>query len=89
MAITFQKTILASLQNPFFFQVKPLLNIVRVEDELKAKDEEIADLKDKLEKEETLRKDYEEKCVTLLAEKNDLTIQLQAVSETIQIFVFS
>ena len=65
--------------NIYFAQVKPLLNIVRVEDELKAKDEEIADLTDKLEKEEKLRKNYEEKCVTLLAEKNDLTLQLQAV----------
>jgi len=54
--------------------------VVRIEDELKAKDEEIADLTDKLEKEEKLRKNYEEKCVTLLAEKNDLTLQLQAVS---------
>ena len=53
--------------------------MVRVEDELKAKDEEIANLTDKLEKEEKLRKDYEERCVTLLAEKNDLTLQLQAV----------
>lgn len=57
-----------------------MLNVVRVEDELKAKDEEIGVMKEKLEKEEKLRKEYEEKCVTLLAEKNDLTIQLQAVS---------
>ena len=54
--------------------------MVRVEDELKAKDEEIAELKDKFEKEEKLRKDYEEKNVTLLSEKNDLMLQLQAVS---------
>ena len=60
--------------------MKPLLNVVRVEDELKAKDEEIAELKDKFEKEEKLRKEYEEKSVTLLAEKNDLTLQLQVVS---------
>lgn len=58
-----------------------MLNVVRVEDELKAKDEEIADLKDKLSKEETLRKEFEEKSVTLLGEKNDLTLQLQAVSD--------
>ena len=61
--------------------MKPLLNVVRVEDELKAKDEEISELKDKLEKEEKLRKDYEGKCVTLLSEKNDLSLQLQAVGD--------
>ncbi|CAK8681906.1 unnamed protein product [Clavelina lepadiformis] len=64
-----------------YTKVKPLLNVVRVEDELKAKDEEIAELKEKHEKEEKLRKEYEERCVTLLADKNNLTLQLQAVSE--------
>nr|XP_039265787.1 LOW QUALITY PROTEIN: myosin-16-like [Styela clava] len=66
-----------------YTKVKPLLNVVRIEDELKAKDEEIAELKDKLSKEEVLRKDYEEKNVHLLAEKNDLMLQLQAEQETV------
>nr|XP_009857904.2 myosin-16 [Ciona intestinalis] len=66
-----------------YTKVKPLLNIVRVEDELKAKDEEIAELKDKYSHEEKLRKEYEEKCVSLLSEKNDLTLQLQAEQENL------
>uniref|UniRef100_H2Z1P7 Myosin motor domain-containing protein n=1 Tax=Ciona savignyi TaxID=51511 RepID=H2Z1P7_CIOSA len=66
-----------------YTKVKPLLNVVRVEDELKAKDEEIAELKEKFGHEEKLRKDYEEKCVSLLSEKNDLTLQLQAEQENL------
>nr|CAB3264111.1 myosin-7 [Phallusia mammillata] len=66
-----------------YTKVKPLLNVVRVEDELKAKDDEIADLKDKYGKEEKLRKEYEEKCVHLLSEKNDLTLQLQAEQDNL------
>lgn len=62
---------------------------MRVEDELKAKDEEIAELKEKFGKEEILRKEYEEKCVVLLSEKNDLTLQLQAVSRFQQHVTFT
>ena len=62
-----------------YTRVKPLLNTVKAEDELKAKDAVITDIKDKFEKEEKLRKDYESKCVGLLSEKNNLTLQLQAV----------
>merc|ERR1712202_94371 len=59
-----------------YTRVKPLLNTVKAEDELKAKDEQIKDVAEKFEKEEKLRKDYETKCVSLLSEKNNLTIQL-------------
>ena len=60
--------------------IKPLLNTVKAEDELKAKEAEIDSLKEKQEKEEHLRKEYESKCSSLLSEKNDLAIQLQAVN---------
>jgi len=66
-----------------YTKVKPLLNVVKAEDELKAKDVVINDLKDKHEKEEKLRKDYETKCVGLLSEKNNLTLQLQAEQENL------
>ncbi|GAV07913.1 hypothetical protein RvY_17692-2 [Ramazzottius varieornatus] len=59
-------------------KIKPLLMSAKVEDELKAKDEEIKKLKEDLEKEGKLRKEYEEKAVTLLKDKNDLFIRLQA-----------
>ena len=62
-----------------YTKVKPLLNVVKAEDELKAKDAVIGDIKEKYEKEEKLRKDYETKCVGLLNEKNNLSLQLQSV----------
>ena len=66
-----------------YTRVKPLLNTVKAEDELKAKDAQIKDVAEKFEKETQLRKDYETKCVSLLSEKNNLTLQLQAVSNHI------
>ena len=60
--------------------MKPLLNVVKAEDKLREKDAEISEVNKKFEKEEQLRKDYESKCVSLLSEKNNLTLQLQAVS---------
>lgn len=63
-----------------YTRVKPLLNTVKAEDELKAKDAQILEVAEKFAKEEKLRKDYETKCVSLLSEKNNLSIQLQAVS---------
>lgn len=62
-------------------KMKPLLNVVKAEDKLREKDAEISEVKEKFEKEEQLRKDYESKCVSLLSEKNNLTLQLQAVSK--------
>merc|ERR1712038_1184133 len=66
-----------------YTKVKPLLNTVKAEDELKAKDAAIADIKENYEKESKLRKDYETKCVGLLSEKNNLTLQLQAEQENL------
>merc|ERR1739838_778805 len=66
-----------------YTRVKPLLNTVKAEDELKAKEAAITDIKDKFEKEAKLRKDYETKCVGLLSEKNNLTISLQAEQENL------
>merc|ERR1719427_1500442 len=66
-----------------YTKVKPLLNTVKAEDELKAKDAAIADIKENYEKESKLRKDYESKCVGLLSEKNNLTLQLQAEQENL------
>ena len=68
-----------------YTRVKPLLNTVKAEDELKAKDAQIKDVAEKFEKETQLRKDYETKCVSLLSEKNNLSIQLLAVSD---VFLF-
>lgn len=44
--------------------------------------EEFGRLKEALEKSETRRKELEEKMVSMLQEKNDLQLQVQAVSET-------
>jgi len=63
-----------------YTKMKPLLNVVKAEDKLREKDAEISEVNKKFEKEEQLRKDYESKCVSLLSEKNNLTLQLQAVS---------
>jgi len=66
-----------------YTRVKPLLNTVKAEDELKAKDAQIKDVAERFEKETQLRKDYETKCVSLLSEKNNLTLQLQAEQENL------
>lgn len=46
--------------------------------------EEFGRLKEALEKSETRRKELEEKMVSLLQEKNDLQLQVQAVSDFIK-----
>jgi len=61
-----------------YSKVKPLLNVARVEDELKALEEKWKKEHEALEKEEKLRKDLEEKNVKLLQEKNDLFLQLES-----------
>lgn len=61
-----------------YTKVKPLLSVARQEDELKAKEEEFAKIKEALEKEEKLRKELEEQNVKLLKEKTDLYTELQA-----------
>ena len=62
-----------------YTKVKPLLNVARAEDEMKAMDEELQKAKDKAAKEEKERKILEEKNTELLKEKNDFFMQLQQV----------
>lgn len=63
-----------------FFKIKPLLRSAATEKELAALKEEFLKLKEALEKSESKRKELEEKQVSLIQEKNDLSLQLQAVS---------
>lgn len=63
-----------------FFKIKPLLKSAATEKELASLKEEMAKLKEALEKSEVKRKELEEKQVSLIQEKNDLSLQLQAVS---------
>lgn len=63
-----------------FFKIKPLLRSATTEKELAALKEELAKLKEALEKSEAKRKELEERQVSLIQEKNDLSLQLQAVS---------
>lgn len=63
-----------------FFKIKPLLRSAATEKELAALKEEFLKLKEALEKSESKRKELEEKQVSLIQEKNDLFLQLQAVS---------
>lgn len=61
-----------------YSKVKPLLNVARVEDELKALEEKLKKEHEAFEKEEKLRKELEVKNVQLLQEKNDLFLQLES-----------
>jgi myosin heavy chain 6/7 len=61
-----------------YSKVKPLLNVARVEDELKALEEKLKKEHEQLEKEEKLRKELEAQNVKLLQEKNDLFLQLES-----------
>lgn len=61
-----------------YSKVKPLLNVARVEDELKALEEKLKKATEELEKEQKLRKDLEAANVKLLQEKNDIFLQLEA-----------
>lgn len=63
-----------------FFKLRPLLRSATAEKELAALKEEFAKLKEAFDKSETKRKEVEERQVALIQEKNDLALQLQAVS---------
>lgn len=63
-----------------FFKLRPLLRSATAEKELAALKEEFAKLKEVFGKSETKRKEVEERQVALIQEKNDLALQLQAVS---------
>ena len=60
--------------------MKPLLNVARTEDELRQKEEELNKLREKVQRDDTNRKEIEEHQTQLMEEKNQLFIQLQRVS---------
>ncbi|KAF6357277.1 sarcomeric myosin [Rhinolophus ferrumequinum] len=64
-------------------KVKPLLNVARQEEEMKAKEEELRNAMSKTQELLNKVKEMEEKTATLSQEKNDLTIQLQAERENL------
>lgn len=59
-------------------KVKPLLNVTRVEDEIRALEEKATKALEDLEKETKLRKEFEAANVTLLEEKNNLLMALES-----------
>ncbi|KAI3370408.1 hypothetical protein L3Q82_025175 [Scortum barcoo] len=66
-----------------FFKIKPLLRSAATEKELASLKEELAKLKEALEKSEVKRKELEERQVSLIQEKNDLSLQLQAEQDNL------
>uniref|UniRef100_A0AAQ5ZVF7 Myosin-7B n=1 Tax=Amphiprion ocellaris TaxID=80972 RepID=A0AAQ5ZVF7_AMPOC len=66
-----------------FFKIKPLLKSAATEKELLSLKEELAKLKEALEKSELKRKELEERQVSLIQEKNDLSLQLQAEQDNL------
>lgn len=62
-----------------FFKIKPLLKSAETEKEMATMKEEFQKTKEELAKSEAKRKELEEKMVTLVQEKNDLQLQVQAV----------
>ncbi|XP_073679283.1 myosin-7 [Garra rufa] len=66
-----------------FFKIKPLLRSAATEKELATLKEEFQKLKEALERSEVKRKEFEEKQVSLVQEKNDLSLQLQAEQDNL------
>ncbi|XP_035471646.1 myosin heavy chain, fast skeletal muscle-like [Scophthalmus maximus] len=66
-----------------FFKIKPLLKSAETEKEMVTMKEDFVKSKEDLTKSESKRKDLEEKMVSLLQEKNNLLLQLQADSENL------
>ncbi|PAA70003.1 hypothetical protein BOX15_Mlig001576g2 [Macrostomum lignano] len=66
-----------------YLKVKPMLNVARQEEEMKKAAEELAKMKEEFEKMEKLKKELEEQNVTLLQQKNDIFLQLQAEQDTL------
>uniref|UniRef100_A0A8D3E7U2 Myosin-7-like n=1 Tax=Scophthalmus maximus TaxID=52904 RepID=A0A8D3E7U2_SCOMX len=66
-----------------FFKIKPLLKSAENEKEMANMKEEFTKLKEAYAKSEARRKELEEKMVTLLQEKNDLQLQVQAEQDTL------
>ena len=70
-----------------YFKIKPLLKSAETEKEMATMKEEFARIKEALEKSEARRKELEEKMVSLLQEKNDLQLQVQAVKPRNYLFM--
>ncbi|XP_048464452.1 myosin heavy chain, cardiac muscle isoform-like [Rhincodon typus] len=66
-----------------FFKIKPLLKSAETEKEMANLKDEFLKLKEALVKSEAKRKELEEKQVTLIQEKNDLSLQLQAEQDNL------
>ncbi|KAM9745405.1 myosin-2-like [Menidia menidia] len=66
-----------------FFKIKPLLKSAETEKEMATMKEDFVKCKDDLVKADARRKDLEEKMVSLLQEKNNLLLQVQADSENL------
>ncbi|XP_008292056.1 myosin heavy chain, fast skeletal muscle-like [Stegastes partitus] len=66
-----------------FFKIKPLLKSAETEKEMATMKEDFVKCKDDLVKSESKRKELEEKMVSLLQEKNNLLLQVQADSENL------
>ncbi|NXD30590.1 MYH7 protein, partial [Spelaeornis formosus] len=66
-----------------FFKIKPLLKSAQTEKEMSSLKEEFQKLKEALEKSEAKRKELEEKQVSVIQEKNDLALQLQAEQDNL------
>ncbi|KAM6240473.1 myosin heavy chain, skeletal muscle, adult-like [Spheniscus humboldti] len=66
-----------------FFKIKPLLRSAESEKEMANMKQEFEKTKEELAKSEAKRKELEEKMVTLLQEKNDLQLQVQAEADSL------
>uniref|UniRef100_A0A7N6FI90 Myosin-7 n=1 Tax=Anabas testudineus TaxID=64144 RepID=A0A7N6FI90_ANATE len=66
-----------------FFKIKPLLRSAEAEKEMANLKEEFLKLKESFAKSEARRKELEEKMVSLLQEKNDLQLQVQAEQDNL------
>ncbi|XP_071384729.1 myosin heavy chain, fast skeletal muscle-like [Centroberyx affinis] len=66
-----------------FFKIKPLLKSAETEKEMLTMKEDFIKCKEDLAKAEAKRKELEEKMVSLLQEKNNLLLQVQADSENL------
>ncbi|XP_061110158.1 myosin-7-like [Conger conger] len=66
-----------------FFKIKPLLKSAEAEKEMANMKEEFLKLKEAYAKSEARRKELEEKMVSLLQEKNDLQLQVQAEQDNL------
>ncbi|RVE62020.1 hypothetical protein OJAV_G00173090 [Oryzias javanicus] len=66
-----------------YFKIKPLLKSAETEKEMANMKEEFAKLKEAYAKSEARRKELEEKMVSLLQEKNDLQLQVQAEQDNL------